>query len=101
MDDGVSLHECRLAGSPVEAPPAIEPAPAVPDTSTDSVRADILAAVDRANGAWTAASQSLDGASSNRNVAGQELKDDLAQIDRLRNQGHTQTNVNTSFPWLV
>jgi hypothetical protein len=85
-----------LAAEPRATTPGSGPA-AGPDTLTDSVRTDILAAVDRANAAWIAASQSLDSSSLDGNVAGQELTDDLAQIDTLRNQGHTETNVNTLF----
>jgi hypothetical protein len=71
--------------------------PSVPDTLTDPVRADILAAVDRANSAWTAASQSLDPSGLTNNVAGQELIDDTAELDRLRAQGQSRKNVNTAF----
>jgi dipeptidyl aminopeptidase/acylaminoacyl peptidase len=81
---------------------APEPSPATgdqpaPDALTDGVRADILAAVDRANTAWTTASQSLDPSVLDGNVAGQELSDDRAELDKLRSQGHTQTNTNTGF----
>jgi hypothetical protein len=66
-------------------------------TLTDNERADILAAVDRANAAWTAASESLDGSTLDGAVAGQLLSDDLAEVDSLRSQGHTRKNVNTAF----
>jgi hypothetical protein len=68
-----------------------------PDTLTDSVRGDILAAVDRANAAWAAASRSLDPSGLSAGVAGQELADDLAEVDKLRSQGQTKTTVNTAF----
>jgi hypothetical protein len=64
---------------------------------TESQRADILAAVDRANAAWAAATQSLDPSGLSDAVAGQELIDDQAELDRLRSQGQTRNNTNTAF----
>jgi hypothetical protein len=61
------------------------------------VRADILAAIDRANAAWTAADESLDTSALIGAVAGQELSDDTAAVEQLRAQGRTRTNVQTAF----
>jgi streptogramin lyase len=72
-------------------------APAVPDTLTAGVQADILAAVDRANSAWAVASESLDPSGLSAGVAGQELEDDLAELDQLRSRGQKKQNVNTAF----
>jgi hypothetical protein len=79
------------------SPPQDAGASGVPAVLSANVRTDILAAVDRANAAWTTASTSLDASSLDGNVAGQELTDDRAELDKLRSQAHTQTNVNTSF----
>jgi hypothetical protein len=68
-----------------------------PGVLTDNQRSDILAAVDRANLAWSNATQTLDGAALNGNVAGAELNSDLAELARLRSQGQFQRNVNTAF----
>ena len=84
------------AASPPAPPSAGAPVPA-PDALTDGVRADILAAVDRANAAWAAAGQSLDPSALSGAVAGQELANDQAELDRLRGQGRTRKNVNTAF----
>jgi hypothetical protein len=70
---------------------------ALPATLTDDERAAILAAVDRANAAWSAADQSLDPSGLSAGVAGQELSDDLAELNTLRGQGHTEKNTNTAF----
>jgi hypothetical protein len=56
--NGAIPAQFQVAAQPVTSAPA-PPAPA-PDLLTDSLRADILAAVDRGNAAWTAAEQSLD-----------------------------------------
>jgi hypothetical protein len=64
---------------------------------TEEQQADILAAVDRANAAWAAATQSLDPSGLSGAVAGQELIDDQAELDRLRSQGQTRNNINTAF----
>jgi hypothetical protein len=64
---------------------------------TDSVRADILAAVDRANAAWAAASESLNPSGLSDAVAGQELTDDLAELDQLRVQGQAKKPINSAF----
>jgi hypothetical protein len=67
------------------------------DTLTDSQRADILSAVDRANAAWVKASATLDSSALSGGVAGQELTNDLAELDKLRRQGQTRKNINTAF----
>jgi Tol biopolymer transport system component len=95
------------AGPPADAPPSPAPdapgsagpadASTAPTNLTDDVRADVLAAVDRANAAWAAASQTLDPSGLSAAVGGQELADDLAELDTLRQQGHTRTNINTQF----
>jgi hypothetical protein len=106
---GVVDVSCAATASGDAAPPAIAwgsdgaAAPsagtveALPATLTEHVRADILAAVERANTAWAAASQSLDPSGLSAGVAGQELADDLAELDKLRSQGQTRNNVNTAF----
>jgi hypothetical protein len=68
-----------------------------PDALTDDVRADVVAAVNRANSAWSAATQSLDATALNGNVANQELTTDLTELDQLRRQGHRRQNFNTAF----
>jgi hypothetical protein len=69
----------------------------VPDTLSDAVRADVLAAVDRANAAWVAATQSLDPSGLDGAVAGQELTADREEVNSLPGQGQSHTNVNTAF----
>jgi hypothetical protein len=89
-------------------PPAVAPPPAnvaggappsedAPDTLTASQRADILSAIDRANAAWATASQSLNTSDLNGAVAGRELTDDLAELDKLRRLEQTRKNINTAF----
>jgi hypothetical protein len=85
------------ASTPEAPPPPAGPDQGAPDTLTDSQRADILTAVDRANAAWTTATLTLNGSPLSSSVAGQALRDDLAEVDRLRRQGHTTKNVNSSF----
>src|SRR5205807_2056717 len=51
----------------------------VPQILTDSVRADILGAVDRANAALATATQTLDPSGLAGAVAGPELSDDMAE----------------------
>jgi len=71
--------------------------PDVPNSLSDTVRADILAAVDRANAAWSAATQALDPSGLYGNVAGTELNSDLSELDQLRKNGQTRRNINTAF----
>jgi len=84
-------------------PPPTAPGPipsdsvALPDTLSDSVRADILTAVDRANDGWANALQTLDSSTLGDSVAGELLRVDLAEIAQLRSQGVTQNNINTEF----
>ena len=61
------------------------------------MHADILAAVDRGNAAWTAAQQSLDPADLRSGLTGQELSDDTSQLDQLRRLGQRKKVVNTAF----
>ena len=95
---GDQLLEVAQADAPG---PSTTPAPdgtaAAPDMLTDTVRADILAGVDRANSAWVASGQSLDDSALDGAVAGQLLSDDLAEVNRLRGQGQTPTSINTAF----
>jgi hypothetical protein len=103
------LADCPLAGGPaadISQSTGDQPAAgdtgstdssAVPDTLTDDQRAAILAAIDRANAVWAAALQSLDPSGLSTGVAGQELTDDLAELNRLRSQGHTEKNTNAAF----
>jgi hypothetical protein len=73
------------------------PPPGVPDTLTDPLRSDIVAAVQRANSAWSTATRTLDASVLNGNVAGGELSNDLAELNNLRSRGQTRNNVNVSF----
>ena len=72
------------------------PAPATATATADDAQA-IRAAIDRANAAWTSATQSLDAAALDGAVAGDELQSDQDDLDQLRAQGRTQKNVNTAF----
>ena len=81
------------------SPPAAVAAPAAPapDALTESMRADILAAVDRGNAAWTAAQQSLDPADLQSALTGQELSADSSQLAQFRSAGQRKKPVNTAF----
>jgi hypothetical protein len=72
-------------------------APAMPETLTDSVQSDILRAITRANNAWARANEFLDASTLNGNVGGQALRDDVAQVNTLRAQGHTERDHETTF----
>jgi hypothetical protein len=96
-EPGAEAPAAPVAEVGPEAGPSGGSSQGAPDTLTDGVRGDILAAVDRANAAWTAASQSLDPSALNGNVAGQELRNDLAELDKLRSQGQKRKNLNTVF----
>jgi hypothetical protein len=72
-------------------------AQAASDTLLDDERADILAAVDRANNVWVQALETLDSSVLSTGVAGQLLNVDLAELDQLRRQGRTMKNINTEF----
>jgi hypothetical protein len=93
----LKLQGTRLVDASGTAIPSPPESAAFADLLTDSVRADILAAVDRANAAWAAATQSLDPSGLSAGVAGQELANDQAELDKLRRQGQTRKNVNTAF----
>ncbi len=116
MSDGSQLPACNprdVAGAypiSVQSPVTISMQPGAvstggasagssnaPDTVSDDVRADVVAAINRANSAWSAATQSLDPAALNGSVANRELTSDLAELDELRNQGHSRKNLNTAF----
>ena len=79
------------------AAPSASDSAAFAELLTDSMRADILTAVDRANAAWATATQSLDPSGLRAGVAGQELVIDQAELDKLRHLGQTKKNVNTAF----
>ncbi|HEY1293367.1 MAG TPA: pre-peptidase C-terminal domain-containing protein [Chloroflexota bacterium] len=84
--------------SPPPAPPSNPPSvQAVPDTLTDDARSDILAAVDRANTGWQTARATLDTSALSDAVAGLELRNDLTEVDKLRNQGYTERSTNIAF----
>ncbi len=87
---GGRIHRSRAAQRPASAV-------AVPDTLTDSARADILGAIDRANAGWAAAKATLDTSGLGTAVAGQELADDMAEVNTLRTQGQTQKSTNGGF----
>jgi len=78
-------------------PPNAPSAPSVPDTLTDTARSDILAAVDRANAGWQTARATLDTSALIDAVAGPELRNDVVEIDKLRNQGRIERSTNTAF----
>ena len=63
-------------GALVGAPP---PVASAGRELTDSTRAAILAAVDRANAAWTTAQQSVDPSDLSAGLAGQELSETPAK----------------------
>jgi hypothetical protein len=98
---GATTEPRAIGGPPADVAAGVAPGggptQGAPDTLTDTQRADILAAVDGANAAWATASQTLDGAALNGSVAGQELTDDLAELGKLRSQGHMRKNINTAF----
>jgi len=73
------------------------PVAAAGEALTDSTRAAILAAVDRANAAWTAAQQSANPGDLSAGLTGQELSDDTTQITQLRSAGQSRKDVNTAF----
>ena len=68
-----------------------------PSTLTDDVRGDVLAAVDRANDAWTRAGLSLNASDLDGAVGGKELTDDLAELDTLRRNGQHRRSTKLSF----
>jgi NHL repeat len=78
-------------------PPSAPESAAVPDTLPDSLRADILAAVDRGNAAWSAAQQSLDAADLQGGLTGQELSTDTSQLAQFRSMGQRKNPLNTAF----
>jgi hypothetical protein len=80
------------------APPvAVGGGVGVSEVLTDSVQSDILRAITRANNAWARANEFLDSSTLNGNVAGQALSDDLAQVDKLRAQGHVERDHESAF----
>jgi hypothetical protein len=81
-------------GGLVGTPP---PVAAAGGELTDSTRAAILAAVDRANAAWTTAQQSVNPGDLSAGLTGQELSDDTSQINQLRGAGQSKKAVNTAF----
>ena len=102
-----STEAPETASTPV-SPPAPQPtspeAPAPGDASgapsdalPDAVRADVLAAVDRANAAWNDAGATLDGSGLADAVAGQALSDDRAELDTLRIAGQIRKSTNLAF----
>jgi sugar lactone lactonase YvrE len=68
-----------------------------PDVLTDGVRADILAAIDRANTAWAQAGSTLDASVLDGNLADSELADDLAELANLQRLGQMKKSVNQGF----
>src|SRR5947209_17419610 len=82
--DASSWASMRSPNVATLASPSAPDPTAVPDTLTDGMRTDILAAVDRGNAAWSAGQQSLDPADLGSGLTGQELSDDTRQLDQLR-----------------
>ena len=70
---------------------------ATSDVLTDSMRADILAAVDRGNAAWAAAQLSLDPADLQSGLTGPELSADTSQLAQFRSSGQKRKTLNTAF----
>jgi hypothetical protein len=83
--------------TPDAAPATVDDASGPPTTLSAGVRADILAAVDRANTAWTTASHTVDRGALDGNVGGAELSDDLADLDKLQQLGQSRDNVQQAF----
>jgi len=86
--------------SPDASGPADASAPgdaSSPASLTDTVRADIVAAVDRANAAWNDAGATLDGTGLGDAVAGQALNDDRAELNALRAAGHVRKSTKVAF----
>jgi hypothetical protein len=77
--------------------PSAPDSAAVSDSLTDSMRTDILAAVDRGNAAWTAAQLSLDPADLQSGLTGLELSGDTSQLAQFRSSGQKRKAVNTAF----
>jgi hypothetical protein len=77
LGNHLSNVSCTGGGPATETvAPSEAPAPAAPDTLTDSMRSDILMAVHRANDAWSRASATLDASVLKVGVAGQELSNE-------------------------
>jgi hypothetical protein len=92
---GAIPAQFQVAAQPLTSAPA-PPAPA-PDLLTDSLRADILAAIDRGNAAWTAAQLSLNPADLQSGLTGAELSTDTTQLAQFRSSGQKRNAVNTAF----
>jgi hypothetical protein len=93
--NGAIPAQFQVAAQAVTSAPV--PPAAAPDLLTDSLRADILAAVDRGNAAWTAAQLSLDPADLQSGLTGTELSTDTSQLAQFRNSGEKRKAVNTAF----
>lgn len=97
--DATASAPAMAASPPTDSvrPPSAPESAAVPDTLSDSLRADILAAGDRGSAAWSAAQQSLDAADLQGGLTGQELSADARQLAQYRSLGQTKKPVNTAF----
>jgi len=93
--DGAIPAQFQVAAQPAAA--ASAPQAPVPDALTDNMRADILAAVDRGNAAWSAAQLSLDPADLRGGLTGLELSSDTSQLAQFRSAGQKRSAVNTAF----
>jgi hypothetical protein len=68
-----------------------------PSTLTESVRQDIVNAVINANAYWSQAQSTADASHLGNALAGQELADDIAAINKLRSAGHSQKLYQNAF----
>jgi hypothetical protein len=82
---------------PAQFQVAAQPVMAAPDVLTNSLRADILGAVDRGNAAWSAAQLSLDPADLQSGLTGPELSNDISQLNQFRSSGQKRKAVNAAF----
>jgi hypothetical protein len=108
LGNRISTLNCAVAASSsaVPQPPVAQPnAPsgsaddtgASLDGLTDQLRGDILAAIDRANAAWSQAAFNLDPSVLNGAVGGSELATDQAQVAKLGAAGRRQKSTQLSF----
>jgi len=94
--NGAIPAQFQVVAQPATTTSAPAPAPA-PDVLTDTARADVLAAVDRGNAAWTAAQLSLDPADLQSGLTGLELSGDTSELAQFRSSGQKRNAVNTAF----
>jgi hypothetical protein len=69
----------------------------IPDTLNDAMRAEIDAAIQRANGVWSNTTFTLEPGSLDTVVAGQALADDRAEIETLRQARQRQRATSVDY----